>query len=84
MFRLASNGLSPSPSRVLSRRGWADPGWNWGSANGAAHDEAMALRSRLRSKARDPFARGAAKAALGRCEKVGISMPHKRGCPILQ
>ncbi|CAJ1418681.1 unnamed protein product [Effrenium voratum] len=34
----------------IGRRGWADPGWNWGSASGTAHDEAMALRSRLRSK----------------------------------
>ena len=27
--------------------GFADPGWNWGSAVGTAHDEAMKIRSRL-------------------------------------
>ena len=27
--------------------GWSDPGWNWGSANGDAHDEAMRVRSGL-------------------------------------
>ena len=26
---------------------WSEPGWNWGSANGDAHDEAMRLRSSL-------------------------------------
>ena len=27
--------------------GWSDPTWNWGSANGAAHDEAMKVRQAL-------------------------------------
>ena len=27
--------------------GFGDPGWNWGSAMGTAHDEAMQIRSRL-------------------------------------
>ena len=27
--------------------GWSDPDWNWGSANGAAHDEAMKVRGAL-------------------------------------
>ena len=35
------------PSVVM---GWADPGWNWGSAMGTAHDAAMEIRSRLRSE----------------------------------
>ena len=26
---------------------WSDPGWNWGSANGEAHNEAMRLRASL-------------------------------------
>ena len=26
---------------------WSEPGWNWGSANGEAHDEALRLRSSL-------------------------------------
>ena len=32
------------PASVM---GWADPSWNWGSANGAAHDEAMKVRGAL-------------------------------------
>lgn len=27
---------------------WSDPSWNWGSANGKAHDEALRLREALR------------------------------------
>ena len=26
---------------------WSEPGWNWGSANGEAHEEALRLRSSL-------------------------------------
>lgn len=26
---------------------WSDPDWNWGSANGKAHDEALRLRAAL-------------------------------------
>ena len=29
--------------------GWSDPDWNWGSANGAAHDAAARLRAALSS-----------------------------------
>ena len=29
--------------------GWADPDWNWGYANGRAHDEAMKVRDALQS-----------------------------------
>ena len=36
--------------------GWADPDWRWGSANGAAHDEAMRVRETLSSpEARKSF-----------------------------
>eukprot|EP00441_Pelagodinium_beii_P026496 CAMPEP_0197670438 /NCGR_PEP_ID=MMETSP1338-20131121/74572_1 /TAXON_ID=43686 ORGANISM="Pelagodinium beii, Strain RCC1491" /NCGR_SAMPLE_ID=MMETSP1338 /ASSEMBLY_ACC=CAM_ASM_000754 /LENGTH=135 /DNA_ID=CAMNT_0043250175 /DNA_START=87 /DNA_END=494 /DNA_ORIENTATION=+ len=29
--------------------GWADPGWNWGSPFGTAHDLAMGVRQKLHS-----------------------------------
>ena len=31
--------------------GWADPNWNWGSAIGEAHNEAMKVRGALSSEA---------------------------------
>eukprot|EP00466_Bigelowiella_natans_P020207 jgi/Bigna1/69362/fgenesh1_pg.8_\ len=34
----------------LVRGGWDSPGWNWGYANGEAHDKAAVLRSKLRTQ----------------------------------
>jgi membrane associated rhomboid family serine protease len=42
-----------SPPRMM---GWSDPNWNWGSANGTAHDEAMKVRGALSTpEARNSF-----------------------------
>ena len=54
-------GLRPSitggrPALTTIHMGWSDPGWNWGSAVGTAHDEAMKTRSKLSTEeARSSF-----------------------------
>jgi hypothetical protein len=35
------------PRHALIHMGWSSPNWNWGSAIGDAHDEAMRIRSEL-------------------------------------
>ena len=48
--------LASSPSTMNMRApsakmGWSDPQWRWGSAIGAAHDEAMRVRGALSTPA---------------------------------
>ena len=38
---------APQPSAASIVMGWDDPNWNWGSAIGTAHDEAMKVRAAL-------------------------------------
>uniref|UniRef100_A0A7S1TP55 Uncharacterized protein n=2 Tax=Phaeomonas parva TaxID=124430 RepID=A0A7S1TP55_9STRA len=45
--------MRPRPRAWVMRAegvGWASRDWNWGSASGTAHDMAMALREKLRTK----------------------------------
>jgi len=41
---IVTMALASSPTKMS----WSDPDWNWGSANGKAHDEALRLRKALR------------------------------------
>eukprot|EP00971_Amphidinium_carterae_P080454 1592083-Amphidinium_carterae.1 len=47
---MLQRGLDRRDLGRIAMKGWSDPDWNWGSPFGKAHDEAMALRARLRTE----------------------------------
>mmetsp|Transcript_28070 Transcript_28070/g.45023 ORF Transcript_28070/g.45023 Transcript_28070/m.45023 type:complete len:188 (-) Transcript_28070:96-659(-) len=42
--------VRPPAVRLAAQAKWGSPGWNWGSAQGAAHDLAGPLRARLQAQ----------------------------------
>ena len=57
---------------------WGSPAWNWGSANGKAHDEAAKLRGALATEAQRVDYLAAAKEGAYR-EVAAIDAAHARG-----
>ena len=51
---------------------WGSPAWNWGSANGKAHDEAAKLRGALATEAQRVDYLAAAKA--GRISEASLKL----------